>query len=72
MFDFYTSQGIDIQIMEFDVSNNCSKEQQYQIFEDFIEVIKDYNMSIFTMWGLNDELSWLAEEELLLVDKSMS
>lgn len=70
MFDFYTSQEIDIQITEFDVSSNCSKEQQYQIFEDFIDVIKDYNISVFIMWGLNDELSWLAEEEPLLVDKN--
>lgn len=46
-----------------------SKEQQYQIFKDFIRVVKKYNITAFTMWGLNDELSWLAEEEPLLVDK---
>lgn len=69
MLDFYASQDIDIQITEFDVSNHSSKEQQYQIFKDFIRVVKKYNITAFTMWGLNDELSWLAEEEPLLVDK---
>lgn len=68
MFDFYTSQGVEIQITEFDVSNHSSKEQQYQIFKDFIAVIKNYDITVFTMWGLNDELSWLAAEEPLLVD----
>lgn len=69
MLDFYTSQGFDIQITEFDVSNHSSKEQQNQIFKDFICVVKNYNITTFTMWGLNDELSWLADEEPLLVDK---
>lgn len=69
MFDFYTSQDIDIQITEFDVSNHSSKEQQCQIFRDFIRVIKRYNITEFTMWGLNDELSWLADEEPLLIGK---
>lgn len=69
MLDFYTSQGIEVQITEFDVSNHSSKEQQYQIFKDFITVIKNYNITAFTMWGLNDELSWLADEEPLLIDK---
>lgn len=69
MLDFYTSQEIEVQITEFDVSNHSSKEQQYQIFKDFITVIKNYNITAFTMWGLNDELSWLADEEPLLIDK---
>lgn len=70
MFDFYSGQGIDIQITEFDVSNHSSKEQQYQIFNDFIAVAKNYPVKAFTMWGLNDELSWLSDDEPLLIDKN--
>lgn len=32
-------------------------------------MIKRYNITEFTMWGLNDELSWLADEEPLLIGK---
>lgn len=70
MLDFYTCQGFDVQITEFDVSNHSSKERQVQIFKDFICVLINYNITAFTMWGLNDELSWLSDEDPLLVDKN--
>lgn len=70
IFEFYTKLDLEIQITEFDVSNHEGKERQVEVFRDFIKVVKDYNVFVFTMWGLNDELSWLGEFEPLLVDSN--
>lgn len=70
LYSFYTDLDIEIQITEFDVSNHSTKEQQLNIFYNFIEVIKKYDIDVFTMWGLNDELSWLSEYNPVLVDNN--
>lgn len=70
LYSFYTSLGLDIQITEFDVSNHSTKEQQLSIFNNFIDVVKKYNINVFTMWALNDELSWLSEYSPVLVDSN--
>lgn len=70
LYSFYTNLGLDIQITEFDVSNHSTKEQQLSIFNNFIEVVKKYNINVFTMWSLNDELSWLSEYSPVLVDSN--
>ena len=70
LYSFYTSLGLDIQITEFDVSNHSTKEQQLSIFNNFIDVVKKYNINVFTMWALTDELSWLSEYCPVLVDSN--
>lgn len=70
LYSFYTNLGLDIQITEFDVSNHSNKEQQLSIFNNFIDVAKKYNIKAFTMWALNDELSWLSEYSPVLVDSN--
>ena len=70
LYSFYTNLGLDIQITEFDVSNHSNKEQQLSIFNNFIDVAKKYDIKAFTMWALNDELSWLSEYSPVLVDSN--
>lgn len=68
MYSFYAKLGVEIQITEFDVCNHSTKEIQNSIFENFIEVIAKYGIDTFTMWGLNDIVSWYAEDEPSLID----
>ncbi len=68
MYAFYTNLGVEIQITEFDVCNHSTKEIQNSIFENFIEVVAKYGIDAFTMWGLNDIVSWYAEDEPSLID----
>lgn len=68
--DFYSNLGLDIQITEFDVSNHSSKEVQNSIFRNFIDVVKNYDIDTFTMWGLNDEFSWISWDNPVLVNKN--
>ncbi len=68
LYSFYTSLGLEIQITEFDVSNHSNKQIQNEIFNNFINVIGKYNINSFTMWGLNDLVSWISEYNPLLVD----
>lgn len=70
LYSFYTNLGLDIQITEFDVSNHSNKEQQLSIFNNFIDVAKKYDIKAFTMWALNDGLSWLSEYSPVLVDSN--
>lgn len=70
IYSFYTKLGLDIQITEFDVSNHSTKEIQNRIFNDFISVIGDYNIDTFTMWGLNDTVSWLSEYSPTIVNEN--
>jgi len=70
LYSFYTNLGLDIQITEFDVSNHSNKEQQLSVFNNFIDVAKKYDIKAFTMWALNDELSWLSEYSPVLVDSN--
>lgn len=70
LYSFYTNLGLDIQITEFDVSNHSNKEQQLSIFNNFIDVAKKYDIKAFTMWALNDELSWLSKYSPVLVDSN--
>ena len=68
MFRFYTSLGVELQVTEFDVSNHSTKEIQDSIFRNFAEVAGRYGVEAFTVWGLNDTISWLPGEDALLVD----
>ena len=70
LYSFYTSLGLEIQITEFDVSNHSNKEIQNSIFNNFIDVVPKYGIETFTMWGLNDIVSWYGEDEASLVDKN--
>lgn len=70
IFDFYTRLGLEIQVTEFDISCHYNADHQEQLFYDFINIISNYDIKVFTMWGLNDELSWLSEFEPLIVDKN--
>lgn len=70
LYSFYTSLGLEIQITEFDVSNHSNKDIQNSIFNNFIEVAPKYGIETFTMWGLNDIVSWYGEDEASLVDKN--
>lgn len=70
LYSFYTSLGLEIQITEFDVSNHSNKEIQDSIFNNFIEVVPKYGIETFTMWGLNDIVSWYGEDEASLIDKN--
>lgn len=70
LYSFYTSLGLEIQITEFDVSNHSNKEIQNSIFNNFIEIAPKYGIETFTMWGLNDIVSWYGEDEASLVDKN--
>ena len=66
LYSFYTGLGLEIQITEFDVSNHSNKEIQNSIFNNFIEVVPKYGIETFTMWGLNDIVSWYGEDEASL------
>ena len=68
-FAFYKSLGLELQVTEFDVSNHSTKEIQERIFRDFIEVAPKYGVENFTMWALNDLVSWYAADEPTLVDR---
>ena len=68
MFRFYTSLGVELQVTEFDVSNHSTKETQKAIFRNFAEVARRYDIEAFTVWGLNDTVSWLQGEDASLVD----
>ena len=68
LYAFYTKLGLEIQITEFDVSNHSTKQIQNSIFNNFIEVVPKYGIENFTVWGLNDIVSWLSEDEASLVD----
>ena len=70
LYSFYTNLGLEIQITEFDVSNHSNKEIQNSIFNNFIEVVPKYGIETFTMWGLNDIVSWYGDDEASLVDKN--
>ena len=70
LYSFYTNLGLEIQITEFDVSNHSNKEVQNSIFNNFIEVVPKYGIETFTMWGLNDIVSWYGDDEASLVDKN--
>ena len=70
LYSFYTGLGLEIQITEFDVSNHSNKEIQNSIFNNFIEVVPKYGIETFTMWGLNDIVSWYGDDEASLVDKN--
>ncbi len=70
LYSFYTSLGLEIQITEFDVSNHSNKDIQNSIFNNFIDVAPKYGIETFTMWGLNDIVSWYGEDEASLVDKN--
>ncbi len=70
LYSFYTDLGLEIQITEFDVNNHSNKEIQNSIFNNFIEVVPKYGIETFTMWGLNDIVSWYGDEEASLVDKN--
>ncbi|MBQ3980153.1 MAG: endo-1,4-beta-xylanase, partial [Lachnospiraceae bacterium] len=65
----YKSLGLELQVTEFDVSNHSTKEIQERIFRDFIEVAPKYGVENFTMWALNDLVSWYAADEPTLVDR---
>ena len=67
MFRFYTSLGVELQVTEFDVSNHSTKEIQDAIFRNFAEVAGRYGVEAFTVWGLNDTISWLPGEDASLV-----
>lgn len=68
MYSFYANLELEIQITEFDVCNHSTKEIQNSIFKNFIEVVPKYGIDTFTMWGLNDIVSWYEDEEALLID----
>ena len=68
MFRFYTSLGVELQVTEFDVSNHSTKETQEAIFNNFAEVARRYGVEAFTVWGLNDTVSWLQGENATPVD----
>ena len=70
MYSFYTKLNLEIQITEFDISNHSTKKMQESIFENFIEVIQNYNINTFTTWGLNDLVSWYSEYDATLIDKN--
>ena len=70
VFSFYTKLDVELQITEFDVSNHSSKEIQASIFNHFIDVAPRYGIETFTMWGLNDILSWYGKDEASLVDSN--
>lgn len=70
LYSFYTGLGLEIQITEFDVSNHSNKEIQNSIFNNFVEVVPKYGIETFTMWGLNDIVSWYGDDEASLVDKN--
>ncbi len=68
MFSFYTGLGVELQITEFDVSNHSTKEIRNAIFENFVRIAPRYGIEVFTVWGLNDIVSWLHGEEASLMD----
>lgn len=68
MYSFYTNLELEIQITEFDVCNHSTKEIQNSIFKNFIEVAPKYGIDTFTMWGLNDIVSWCGEDDASLID----
>lgn len=61
--DYYISLGLDVLISEMDINlcgNVVSQQQQAQLYHDITaECVKRPKCTAITVWGVNDENSWL-------------